>query len=437
MPEVFDPNTVLLILGAAALAPVVADLRPRLRLPVVVVEIAFGILVGPHVLGWAQDTELVGFLSQFGLTFLFFLAGMEIDLPHIWGRPLRLATVGWVLSAAAGFVVALILRELGVVVSGLIAGAALSTTALATIIPILRDAGETHTRFGRYVVAVGAVGEFGPIVMITVLLTEGRGGRGHVVSGALVLAFTALAFLAFLVATRLPDSFWAVVNRTMESSGQLPVRLAVVVMLGLVVLARTFSLDILLGAFAAGVIVGLVANGPQSGEFRSKLDALGYGFFIPIFFVTTGITFDLTAITGSVGGVLRLGLFLLLLLAVRGFPVPVLYRSDLSSRQLLPLALLSATGLPLIVAITTIGVDSGRMRSVTASALVGAGMISVFLFPLLGLRGLKVPRHLAPPVRKLHRRRPSNANEGTVPEQASHQPTSDTQRRWTRRLRRR
>jgi Kef-type K+ transport system membrane component KefB len=373
----------LVIIGlVAVLAPLVVELPPRLRLPVVVAEIGFGIVIGPDVLGWVEVDDLIDFLSELGLAFLFFLAGLEIELPRIRGQPLRLATRGWLLSIAIAFGFTGILHVSGYVVSELYLAIALATTALGVLMPILRDLGELETRFGSFTVAAGTLGEFGPILAIALLLSGQRAG----VAAILLAIFTAAALLvAYLALHWRPPRLVGTLRKTMHSSAQLPVRLSLLILLALVYLASREGLDLLLGAFAAGIIVGLVTRSEEAEPLRVKLEGLGYGFFIPIFFVVTGIEFDLAELLDNPSSILRLPLFVLLFLLVRGLPAFLFYRRDLERSDRWPLALFSATALPLVVAVTTIAVEAGKMRPENAAALVGAAMVSVFLYPLIAI----------------------------------------------------
>jgi Kef-type K+ transport system membrane component KefB len=374
----------LVIIGAVAvLAPIVVDLPARLRLPIVVAELGLGILIGPDVLGIVEPDATIDFFSDLGLAFLFLLAGLEIELSRIRGRPLKLATLGWVISLGLGFAFAGILQAAGYVISDLYVGVALATTALGTLMPILRDAGELETPFGTHVMAAGALGEFGPILAIALLLST---GASRAVTAMLLVAFMVLTLVAAFLTLRVhPPRIMRLLGGTMHSSAQLPLRLSLLLLLALVYLASEFGLDLLLGAFAAGMILGLVTRSEDAEPLRVKLEGLGFGFFIPIFFIVSGIEFDLEALLDSPEALLRLPLFLVLFLVVRGLPAILLYRRDLSLADRIPLALLSATALPLVVAITGIAVEAGKMRPENAAALVGAGMVSVFVYPLVAL----------------------------------------------------
>jgi len=375
----------LVIVVAAVVAPLIAASAARFApLPVVVVELLLGIIIGPQVLGLADLNNLVEFFGNLGLAFLFLLAGYEIDFEKIRGSPLRLALLGWGMSLLLAYSLSGVLHASGLVISGLLTGSAMATTAIGTLMPILRDARLLGTRLGKFLLAAGAVGELGPILLITLLLS---GDSDELASALLLGAFTLAAVITAALATQAPEGFWRLVQRSMHTSGQLPVRLTVALLIGLVALAEQFGLDLILGAFAAGVIVNLVLRNAPREQYESKIDALGYGFAIPAFFITSGMAFDLDALTEDVGAMAKVPLFLVLFLVVRGTPSLLLYRDVLpAARERAALAFFASTQLPLVVAITTIGVSTDRMRASTAAALVGAAMLSTLIFPLVGTR---------------------------------------------------
>ena len=380
---VVDSESFLTVVVVAALAAFVAGtVSSRLPLPVVVVEIVLGIVVGPELLGLAEPDQFLEFFSNLGLGMLFFVAGYEIDFERIRGSPLRLAALGWLLSLAIAFTLGGLLALAGIVLSLLFTGAAMATTAIGTLIPVLSDAGELRSRFGTYLLAAGAVGEFGPILLITLVFST----KGAAENAVILLAFVAIATVAAVVAVRGVGHGWALLERTIETSGQLAIRIAVVAVFALGALAASLGLDLLLGGFVAGVIARLALRGREVAVFESKLTAVGYGFFIPFFFVVSGINFDLSALTDDPVEMLKLPLFLALFLVVRGAPALLLYRGALDRNDRVTLAVFSATQLPLVVAITTIAVEQGHMRSSTAASLVGAGILSTALLPLTGLR---------------------------------------------------
>ena len=376
-----DSGSFFAIVAVSAVAAVtVATVPKRFAPPVVVIELMLGILIGPEILGLAHSDDFVEFFANLGLGMLFFFAGYEIDFDRIKGRPMELGAIGWLLSVLLAYGLGGILAAAGVVVSFLYTGSAMATTAIGTLIPILRDNGELKTRFGTHLLAAGGAGEFGPILLVTLVLSTTNPFR----EAAILLAFVALALALALVSVRYAWRGWPALERTFETSSQLAVRVTVVLVFGLVLLAGKLGLDILLGGFVAGMIVRLALKGQEVKVFESKLTAVGFGFFVPFFFVTSGIEFDLAAL-GSAEALGKLILFLGLFLVVRGVPALLLYRHVLAARDRMALAFYCATELPLVVAITTIAIDAGEMKASTAAGLVGAAMLSTLIFPFIGM----------------------------------------------------
>jgi Kef-type K+ transport system membrane component KefB len=378
--EVDTGSFFAVVMVAAVAAITVAIVPKRFAPPVVVLELMLGIVVGPHVLGLAHTDDFIEFFSNLGLGMLFFFAGYEIDFQRIKGRPLELGAAGWALSVGLAFGIGGILAGLGVVVSFLYTGAAMATTAIGTLIPILRDNGELKTRFGTYLLAAGGAGEFGPILLVTLFFST----QSPVHESAILIGFVLLAIAVAICSVKLAWKGWPALERTFESSSQLAVRVTVVLVFGLVLLASQLGLDVLLGGFVAGLITRMALKGHELAVFESKLTAVGFGFFVPFFFVTSGISFDLAAL-GSATALGKLVLFFVLFLVIRGTPAMLLYRGTLSARDRAALAFYSATELPLVVAITTIATDAGKMRPSTAAGLVGAAMLSTLVYPFVGL----------------------------------------------------
>jgi Kef-type K+ transport system membrane component KefB len=376
-----DTDSFFAIVTVAALAAItVAYLPKRFAPPVVVLELVLGILIGPEVLDIAETSDFVDFFANLGLGMLFFFAGYEIDFERIKGAPMKLGAFGWFLSVGLAYGIGGALAAAGVVVSFLYTGSAMATTAIGTLIPILRDNGELKTRFGTFLLAAGAAGEFGPILLVTLVLST----TNPLHEAAILLAFVALALILALASVRFAWRGWPALERTFEASSQLAVRVTVVLVFGLVLLAGELGLDILLGGFVAGMITRLALRGQELQVFESKLTAVGFGFFVPFFFVASGIEFDLAAL-GSAEAIAKLFLFFALFLVVRGAPAMLLYRELLSTRERAALAFYSATELPLVVAITTIAVEQGHMKSSTAAGLVGAAMLSTLIYPFVGM----------------------------------------------------
>jgi flagellin-like protein len=380
----YSIGTLVLIPTIAVAAPLLVSALARwVAIPLVVFEIALGLLLGPAVLGWIVPDTLVAFLSDFGLAMLFFLAGNEIDFRTIRGRPITRAAIGWIISLAAGFgIAALAAPHLS---AAAFVAIALTSTALGTIMPMLRDSGDLRTPFGVAVIALGAVGEFCPLLAISLFLS----GRSPLTAALVLIAFTLVAGAAIWYAARGGGRhLHRIVTATMHTSGQFAVRLVVLVLVALVALSVILDLDMLLGAFTAGVLYRVLLSGAPERDMEvveRKVEALGYGFLVPIFFIYTGVTFDLEALFESGRTLVLVPIFVLLLLVVRGLPSMLAAPPGSSRIDLAATALFGATGLPIIVAVTAIGVDAGDITSGTAAALVGAGMLSVLLFPLIAL----------------------------------------------------
>jgi Kef-type K+ transport system membrane component KefB len=380
-----DTGSFLAIVATSAVAGMLVAVAGGrgLFLPVVVVELTLGVLVGPQLLDLAHVNAFTEFFGDLGLGMLFFFAGYEIDLFRIRGTPLRLALLGWALSLAIAYTLGGALAAAGVVLSLVYVGSALSTTAIGTLLPVLSDTGELRSTFGTYLLAAGAVGEFGPILLLTLVLST----QSPLHNALILVAFVLLAVAVAIVAVRSSEHTLALFERTIETSSQLAVRWIVVLVFALALLAHKLGLDLLLGGFAAGLITRQVLQKSEVEAFDSKLNAVAFGFFVPFFFVVSGMRLDVDALFASPSGVAKLALFFVLFLVVRGTPALLLYRGVLPLREdRLALALFSATQLPLVVAITTLAVEEGHMRSSTAAALVGAGALSTLAGPLHGLR---------------------------------------------------
>ena len=293
-----ETSALVMVIAAAVAAVIVLAVSPRVTIPVVVLELVLGIVIGPQGFDIARVDPTTSLLGDLGLGMLFFFAGYEIDFDRIKGRPLELAVIGWAISLALAYGIGGALASAGIILSFLYTGSAMATTAIGTLIPILSDAGEMRTRFGTYLLGAGAIGEFGPILLVTLILST-----GHPLHEAVILIiFIVLAVFTGLLAVRSAWRGWPLVEKTFETSSQLAVRLAVVLVFSLVALAAQLGLDLLLGGFVAGMITRIALRGREVSVFDSKLTAVGYGLLIPFFFVTSGMAFNLDALTSSVVG---------------------------------------------------------------------------------------------------------------------------------------
>jgi Kef-type K+ transport system membrane component KefB len=378
-------HALLLVLAIAAAAPIIAEATRRLGLPIVVLEILLGVAIGPQGLAWAvPEGAIISFLAISGLAFLLYLAGMEIDLPAIRGRPLKLALAGWAAGMALACLIAIGMRAAGLVDTWFVVAIALTTTGLGVIVPILHDSGDLDTAFGRDVIAAAAMGEIGPILTISfVLSVESRAAVR--IEHTLVFIALVLVIGWLLVRSRDIPGFLAVLRRGMKQSGQLPVRLVVLLLGGLSVLAETMGIDIAFGALAAGMITALATRGLDTSVLRLKLDAIGFGFLTPIFFIHSGMTLDVATAFSGAAGVLLAGAFLLSMIVVR-IPTVLLFRRELGDRRGMALGLYAATSLGLVVVLTQIAMKKGIMSSAEAAALVGGAVLTLILFPPIAMR---------------------------------------------------
>ena len=396
-----DVYQLTLVALAAVLAPLLVTTVRRFAIPSVVLEITFGIILGPQVLDLIQPTGLVDGLSTLGLSMLMFLAGYELKLDTIRGRPLTLASISWGMSVALAAIVGVVVHFVAGGHGEIVIPLALTTTALGTLLPVLRDAGVLRSPLGRYAMALGSIGEFGPIVLVAVLLTG-----ADTAQSVLVLAIFGLFVLG---AARLANRPWgervvSFIGKGLQSSSQLPIRLTLLFMLVLAAMANRLGIDVLLGAFAAGVVVRIPAakyddeedESDASSIFGFKLEGIGFGMLVPIFFVVSGTRIDLGSLFANPTTLLAVPGFLLLMLVVRAIPTFLCYRKALGRTQRRALAVMSATGLPLIVVITTIAVDNGYISSADAAAMVAAGMLSVVILPAVSIALLGRVREARP-----------------------------------------
>jgi len=392
MPAVSFANLLVVVLIAFA-APFLLGLLPRVRLPSVVVEIIAGILVGPAALGWVRVDLPVQILSILGLAFLLFLAGMEIDLERLGGPALRLAGLSLAASAILALVAGYAAFALGLVRSPLLIGIILLATSLGLVVPVLKDAGEAETRFGQLVIAAATVADFGAVILLSLFFS--REASSPIAKLILLVGFVTVIGLVVLGVRRL-ERFMrlsALLVRLQDTTAEIRVRATVVLLIAFTALAEKLGLETILAAFLAGATLRLI----DQDQFRThpnfplKLEAIGYGFLIPVFFVSSGVQFDLRALFASSSSLLRLPLFLLALLAVRGLPA-LLYRGMIGGRRMMAAALLQATSLPFIVAAAAIGLQLRLISPASGAALVGAGLVSVVVFPLLALTLMRYSR---------------------------------------------
>jgi Kef-type K+ transport system membrane component KefB len=381
----------LLVAAIAFLAPLLLGLLPIRGLPNVVLEIVAGIIIGPSVLGWVRIDLPLQILSLIGLAFLLFLSGLEVDLARLKGRLSFVVGGAFLLSFGLALLAGYGFAASGLVKSPLLIAIILSATALGVVVPVLKDAGESASNFGQLVIAAATIAEFGTIILLSLFFSGEVGNTGTKL--IFFAGFILLAGILTLVVLQAGRSMpvVAALQRLQDTTAQIRVRGAFLLLIGFVVLASVFGLEVILGAFLGGVILRLIDADRRMThpEFHQKLEAVGFGVFIPIFFVTTGVRFDLAALLASPATVLHVPIFLFALLVIRGLPA-ILYRSRIGTRRVIVAGLLQATSLSFIVTATQIGMELGLLSRANGAALIAAGVLSVVLFPLLALTVLRV-----------------------------------------------
>jgi Kef-type K+ transport system membrane component KefB len=366
------------VAAIAAFVPLLIGLF-RIKVAEVVLLLGAGIVFGPEVLGWIQPEGSIELLSELGLGLLFFLAGLELEQRAIRGQSGKLAAIGWVLSLVVALIAALIMTETGKVEDTVAVAIALSSTALGTLLPMLRDRGELSTKFGTFFMGAGAWGEFGPIIAIAVLL----GTKSSFAAIISLLVFGLIALLLAVIGNRLAtDRVRNIFERGHNTSSQTALRFALLLIIVLLTIASEFGLDAVLGAFIAGVIVRRFAPPSEESKLSVRIESIGFGFMIPLFFVVSGANLDIASIIANPFPMIRFFIYIFL---ARGVVQFILYRRALPDpRERARFSLYVATGLPIIVAVTGIEVANGFMTSANAAALVGAGALTVLVFPLVG-----------------------------------------------------
>ena len=386
MQEVSTQNLILVAM-AMAIAAGIPALLPRLPLPGVVIEIVLGAVIGPQVLGLVHPGMTLNFLADFGLAMLFLMAGFEMDPAVLRGRPIGNALTGWLISAVIALGAAMLLFEADLARAPVLTALALTTTAIGVLMPMLRDGRLLGPPYGPMVLAAGAIGEAAPVIVLSLVLA----GTARALPQTLImLAFAGGAFGAVVLAARASTGHVAtVVERTMGTSGQLPMRLTIVLLILLVVLSDQLDIDLVLGGFVAGAIVRAGLADHHREALAMRLDGVGSAFLVPIFFITSGVRLDVTALLSDPIALAMVPIYALLMLVVRGLPVLLLYRTDLNFQQRIALALHLSTQISVVVAITGIAVHRGMMPGAQGAALVWGGILTTILYPAMARRFLQ------------------------------------------------
>jgi Kef-type K+ transport system membrane component KefB len=396
MPDISLAGLVV-VAAIAFLVPLGLGLVPAVRIPSVVLEIAAGILIGPAVLGLVEVDLPLRVLALLGLAFLLLLAGLEIDLDRLRGPRLRSAAAGFVVSLAIALGVGLGLYAADLVEAPLLVAIILSATSLGIVIPVLADTGQAETTLGQLIIAGSSIADFGAIILLSLFFSGDSSSVGSTI--LLIGGFVALVIATGVALAEIEHSsrLSSTLRRLQDTSAQIRIRGAFLLLVGLVVVAQLFGLEVILGAFFAGAVLKLLDRDEMMTHtgFHTKLQAVGFGVFIPFFFVASGMQLDVRALLSGGSALAMVPVFLVALLLARGLPA-VLYRPMVGERDSLAAGLLQATSLPFIVAATGIGTELGLLRPAVGAAMVVAGLLSVVLFPLGALTILRGGKPAAP-----------------------------------------
>jgi Kef-type K+ transport system membrane component KefB len=378
------------VLGAATAAPLLVDLLPLPKVPPIVSEIVAGILIGPVVLDLVDDTAPLAVFSSIGLVFLFFLAGLEIAFDARDDRHLALVGVAFLISLALALVVALLFDAVELVGAPLLVAIILAATSFGIVVAVLKDAGQTGTPFGQLVIAGASIADFATVILLSLFFSSS--GASFETTLVLLLLFLGVVAVVGLVlaGARGSEQLKATVARLHRTSAQISVRIAFLLLVLLVYMSEEFGLEVVLGAFLAGAMVSLLdrEHVVRDTGLTEKLEGIGFGVFIPIFFVASGVRLDLDALFSSFDTIVLVPLTVIALLVVRGVPA-LIYGRFVPRRQALSAGLLQATSLSFVVAATQIGVEISELEPAAAAGLVTGGVISVLIFPALALRLLR------------------------------------------------
>lgn len=380
----------LIVVGVAiAIAAFIPALAQWLPVPGVVLEIVLGAIVGPHILDFAHPDQILYFLHDFGLGVLFLMAGFELNPADLRGKPILNAAIGWVISLVIAVYASFVLVATGRAQAPYLTALALSTTSIGLLIPMLRDADLMRPPYGPLVLSAGALGEGAPLFILPIVLAHLSGAGPQAL---IMAAFAASAASAIILASYISrGSFATLVDRTMGTSGQLPMRLAICLLILLIVVAEKFKMDFVLGAFVAGAVVRAAIPEAEHKAMAARLDGIGSAFFVPLFFLTSGMQLDIAGLLEHPALWAMAGVYALLMLITRGAPALLLYGGELTLREALALAFHSGTQLSLVIAIAAIGVRRGQMPSDQAAALVSAAAFTALLYPALAAMLLRKP----------------------------------------------
>jgi Kef-type K+ transport system membrane component KefB len=385
--EGLDYGNLLIVMAAATFAPLVLDVSPLPAIPPIVIDILAGILIGPQVLDIVSVDAPLEVFSQVGLVFLFFLAGLEIAFRSPHERHLGAVAAAFGVSLVLAALVAVGFDAAGIAETPVLVAIILAATSFGIVVAVLKDAGRTSTPFGQLVIAGASIADFATVILLSLFFSSsGASVENTLVLLGLFFALVVVLGLA-LAGARGSGALRQAVFRMHRTSAQISVRIAFLLLAVLVFFAGRFGLEVVLGAFLAGAMVSLLDRERTVAKtgLKEKLEGIGFGIFIPTFFVVSGVRLDLDALFSSFETMVLVPLTVAALLLIRGVPV-ALYRRFLSRREMVAAGLLQATSLSFIVPATQIGVELGKISTATAAGLVAGGVVTVLAFPVVAVQ---------------------------------------------------
>jgi len=397
MPEQSALLSLLLITVLAAVVPLLASRLRGWRIPIVIGEILAGMIIGKSGFDLVAPSPILDFLAEFGFVFLMFISGLEVDVSAMtqhplegkdecerrpfWREPLFLAFLSFILTLGSAFAIAFGLQEVGLVRSPLIIGLILSTTSLGIVVPVLKERGIASSRYGQLMLVAALIADVVTLVLLSVAFgILQKGFALQLILFLSLLLIFAVALRMGIVASKVPG-LKKVIQELSTATAQIRVRGAIALMVAWATLATALGIEVILGAFLAGVIVSAVA-GPEETILRDKLDALGFGFFIPIFFISVGSRFDLDVLLGSQGALILFPLLIVGAYAVKVLPAFV-YRFAFSWREGLGAGFLLSSRLSLIIAASALAFELGVISEAVNADIILVAMVTCTLSPIL------------------------------------------------------
>jgi len=408
MPEQSALLSLLLITVLAALVPLLASRLRGWRIPIVIGEILAGMIIGKSGFNLVAPSPILDFLAEFGFVFLMFISGLEVDVSALtlhpleeeservpfWREPLFLAFFSFILTLGSAFAIAFGLGKVGLVRSPLIMGLILSTTSLGIVVPVLKERGIAPTRYGQLMLVTALIADVVTLVLLSVAFgILQKGFALQLILFLSLLLIFAIVLRMGIVVSKVPG-LKKVIQELSTATAQIRVRGAIALMVAWATLAHALGIEVILGAFLAGVIVSTIA-GPEESILREKLDALGFGFFIPIFFISVGSRFDLDVLLGSQGALILFPLLIVAAYAVKVLPALV-YRLAFSWREGLASGFLLSSRLSLIIAASALAFEIGVISEAVNADIILVAMVTCTLSPILFNR-------LAPSVEEVER----------------------------------